>query len=856
MGRLSYQFASKIAWREMRSSLGRFLFVVLSVAIGVAALVGVRSFSSAFRVTLLERSRSIMAADLSARTSQQPTLVQTEGLNAVGYQGIRVTPVTELLSMAAAERSGTPQLVSVKAVDPSAYPFYGTVDLEPAGALSNVLNANTIVVAPELLTRMTLHVGDSLKIGNKFFTIAALVTNEPDRLSGAFVGGPRVLMSRQGLTESGLLIPGTHADQRFLFKFPSAGRGVASQEAITALKERLARFLPDAQITDYRETNPELTAGLDQATSMLSLIGLVAVVLGAVGVAMAMRAHLVQRLDTIAVMRSLGATSSEIIKIHLLQTLSLGLIGSVLGVLLGFFVQLAFPALLGTLVNLKPEFHFDGHAILAGLAAGVGTTLLFSLPPLLDIRNVSPSLILRRAVDNSDETFAAGLLRRFRKNIVQMLALLVILISLSLLAARISNSSEIGRWFAIGLIAVLVILFLASFLVLGALRFLLAQSRLQMPSALRHGLANLYRPGNPSASLLAALGIGVMQIMIVFLTQHAVVQRLQVNFDSDLPNLFLIDIANDQIDGMRILLQSTPGILATPELLPIVSSHIMAVDGTAAGQIKMENISLTYMDELPAGATVTQGSWWTPQLAQSAPTRPLVAVTKSRADSLGLHLGSNIKFATTTKDFEATVVAFTKSDGQHAYSRADFILPRSLLGDESAVWYGGVHIVPSGLAPLKRDLYTVYPTVTVVDVAQALETVRSIVIQTIKVVQFLAAFSIFAGVVILASAIAGTRFRRIRETVVLKTLGASRARVITIFSIEFAVLGLVAGLVGIIFANIIVYFVLQGLGIPSQIEWLLNFVGLLLTATLAVGTGWVACLRILGQKPLEILREE
>ena len=856
MAGLSYKFAAKIAWREMRSSLGKFLFVVLSVAIGVAALVGVRSFSSAFRGTLLERSRSIMAADLSARTAQQPTLVQTEGLNAVGYQGIRITPVTELLSMAAAERTAAPQLVSVKAVDPSAYPFYGTVQLEPAGPLANVLNANTIVVAPELLTRMALRVGDQLKIGTKPFTIAALVINEPDRLSGGFIDGPRVLMSRQGLTESGLLIPGTHADQRYLFKFPAGGRGAASEEAITELKLRLARFLPDAQITDYRETNPELTTALDQATSMLSLIGLVAVVLGAVGVAMAMRAHLVQRLDTIAVMRSLGATSSEIIKIHLLQTLSLGIVGSLLGVILGIFVQLAFPALLGTLVNIRPPFHLDPHAILVGLAAGVGTTLLFSLPPLLDIRNVSPSLILRRAVDTTDETFAAGLLRRFRKNIIQILALVIILISLSLLAARISNSSEIGKWFAFGLIAVLLVLFLASFLVLGALRLLLAQTRLQLPSTLRHGLANLYRPGNPSASLLAALGIGVMQIMIVFLTQHAVVQRLQVNSASDLPNLFLIDIANDQIDGMRILLQSTPGIITTPELLPIVSSHIMSIDGTAAGQIKMENINLTYMDDLPAGATVTEGSWWTAEQAQGAPAHAMVAVAKNRADNLGIHLGSTIKFATQTKDVEATVAAFTKSDGQHAYSRADFILPRSLLGQESAVWYGGVRVAASGLEPLKRDLYTVYPTVTVVDVAQALETVRSIVVQTIKVVQFLAAFSIFAGAVILASAIAGTRFRRIRETVVLKTLGASRARVISIFSIEFAVLGLVAGLVGIVFANVIVYLVLRALGIPSRIEWLLNLVGLVLTAGLAIGTGWIACLRILSQKPLEILREE
>ena len=229
---------------------------------------------------------------------------------------------------------------------------------------------------------------------------------------------------------------------------------------------------------------------------------------------------------------------------------------------------------------------------------------------------------------------------------------------------------------------------------------------------------------------------------------------------------------------------------------------------------------------------------------------------KNQADRLGLHLGSTITFTTQGKQFDVAVAALTKSDGQHAYSRADFILPPLSLAGQPTIWYGGVHAEPSRVGELQRDLYRVFPTVTVINVAQALETIRSLVIQIIYVVQFLAGFSIFAGIVILASSIAGTRYRRIREVVVLKTLGATRTRIATIFSIEFAVLGVVAGLVGIVFADIIVHYLLRTLTIPSRLEWGWNLLALALTAALTVATGWIASHRILGQKPLEVLREE
>jgi putative ABC transport system permease protein len=847
---LSWTSAAKIASREMRSSRGKFFFVILSVAIGVAALTGVRGFSSSFRATLLDRARSIMAADLAARMFQQPTPDELKGMAAIDATGVQTTVVTEMLSMASSPSSPDPLLVSLKAIDPALYPFYGEVELAPAMSLKEALGPHSVAVGDDLLLRLGLHVGDPLKLGGQIFRIAATVVNEPDRLSGNFAAGPRVLITRDALEATGLLAPGSHATQRFLFRVPKPGNGrPISDAAVADLKLRLEKLLPEAQLTDYRETNPALTQGLDRATSLLSLMSLVALVLGAVGVAMAMRAHLQQRLDTIAIMKSLGARSGQIMKIYLLQTLLLGLAGGVLGVLFGVAVQLAFPA----------DLHIQPRAIFIGLGAGVLTTLLFTLPPLLDIRGVRPILILRRAVEENDDPFVSAIVKKITKNLAQIAATVLILVGLAAIATTLSDSAQVGRVFSLGLVVVLLVLLAASAAVLAGLRFFLNRTRLHLPSSLRHGLANLYRPGNPSAALLAALGMGVMQIMTVYLVQQAVVSELHISSAPNLPNVFLVDIANPEIAGMRRLLSTQPGVTAPPELVPVVASRIEGINGIPAEQANLKNfpkrmlrsVNLTWAHDAPPGTVVVSGSWWKPE-----ETGTVVAVAQQQAERLGVKVGSTITFAAQDTQLTARVVALTHVDGQHAFSRAEFTLPEAALKGLPTVWYGGVHVAPAQVSAFQRALYLAYPTVTVINVAQALETVRAVVIQITYVIQFLAAFSIFAGVIILASSIAGTKYRRIREVVVLKTLGATRSRIATIFSIEFAVLGLVAGLVGIFFANLIARTLLHQLSVVYRVEWLWCSAALLGTAALTVATGWVASHKILGQKPLEVLREE
>ena len=864
MPSLSYATAARIAAREMRNSRGKFFFVLLSVAIGVAALTGVRGFSSSFRGTLLLKARSIMAGDLAARTFAQLTPAEARSIDQLRSNGVQTTTVVEMLSMASSPTSPDPLLVSIKAVDPAVYPFYGSVDLAPALTLPAALTPTSIAVGDDLLMRLNLHVGDSIKLGNRSFRIAATVENEPDRLSSSFTVGPRVLLSRAALESTGLLAPGNRATERVLFKLPPAAAGApVSDAAVAGLKSKLVAALPEAQISDYRESSPAITNGLDGATSLLSLMSMVALVLGAVGVAMAMRAHLQQRLDTIAIMKSLGARSSQIIRIYLLQTLFLGAMGGILGIAGGVAVQLAFPLFLSRLINIPPEFHLQPAAILTGLGAGTLITLLFTLPPLLDIRGVRPILILRRHVEDSDsdDPFIHAAARAIYSNSAQILATLLILGGLAAIAMTLSDSFQVGKWFSIGLVLVLIVLLGASAALLAALKALLNRTRLHLPSALRHGLANLYRPGNPSAAMLAALGLGIMQIMTVYLVQKDAVEEMNISAAPNIPNVFLVDISDSEIAGVKSLLHAQTSITAPPELLPVTAARISSVDGVSAADLKLHNlprralrsVNLTWNDAIPAGTRVSEGAWWQP-----GDPKPVVAVSQGMANRLGLHIGSAVTFDAQDRSIPATVVAITRANGQHAYSRAEFTLNRAALDGLPIIWYGGIHVVPAQVPQLERVLNRAYPTITIINVAEVVESVRTVVIQIIYVVQFLAAFSIFAGIVILASSIAGTKYRRIREVVVLKTLGATRARIATTFSIEFAVLGLVSGAVGIAFANFIAWALERytPMNLTFKTNLPLNLAALLTAAVLTVATGWIASHRILGQKPLEVLREE
>jgi putative ABC transport system permease protein len=862
---LSWKRAGAIGWRDLKSAPGKFGFVVLSVAVGVAALVGVRGFSDSFRKTLGAEARSLMAGDLSARIFHEPTAEDKGKIAAILQKdggGIRSTWVTETISMASVPPDPVPLLVSLKAVDPAEYPFYGTAELEPAMSLRDALQGDSAVVAEEFLIRLNAQVGQTLRLGGRSFRIVAVLKQEPDRMTAGAGMGPRVMISRAALATTGLIAPGSRASQRLLMKLPegkATGLKTATAAGVdaVAMRKQLEDALPDAQVMDFREGNPALSQGLDNSTAILSLICLVAMVLGAIGVAMAMHAHLEQRMDMLAILKAVGAGSGDLLRIFLLQTLGLGLAGGLLGVAAGVGVMAALPAVFGNLLPVHATLEFPWRSVAAGLGTGLLTTLLFCLPPLLDVRGVRPVLVLRRLVEPGPEGIGGWFARWWARRL-QIGISVVVVAALGGIAWALSDSAKVGGWFAFLFAAALLVLLAMAAVALRTLRFLLNRVRLRLPSFLRHGLANLYRPGNQSAAVLAALGTGVMLILAVFLMQAALLRDLRETASPKLPNIFLIDVTTDEVAGVKDFFAHQTGVNQALDLMPVVTGKFVSLNGKTLDQMKeqhfprrmLENAELSWADAPPDGDKVTQGKWWTDGIANE------LAVGSGVAERLHLGVGSAVELETGGIARTLKVTAIYRADGQHIASRVSFVLPSGQLKDQPATWYGGAHIDPKQVGAMERALFQAYPTVTVINLADVLERIESVVNQITFVVRFLAGFSIFAGLMILASSIASTRFRRMQEAVVLKTLGATRMRIVRTFSVEFSVLGLLAGSVGVVFANILTRVLLHRLEVGFHIEWAATLIALAGTAALATATGWIASYRVLGLRPLEVLREE
>ena len=850
---LSWQRAAAIGWRDLKSAPGKFGFVVLSVAVGVAALVGVRGFSESFRKTLGTESRALMAGDLSARLFHLPTAEDRRKIAAIEKTDggtIQSTWVTETVSMASVPPDPVPLLVALKAVDPTQYPYYGTAELEPALSLKQALAGNSAVVAEEFLIRLNAKVGQTLRLGGKNFTITAVLKQEPDRLTAGAGIGPRVMISQASLQQTGLIIAGSRASQRLLMKLPA-------QIDPVKLRKDVEQALPDAQVMDFREGNPALSQGLENSTAILSLICLVSMVLGAIGVAMAMHAHLEQRMDMLAILKAVGAGSGDLLRIFLLQTLGLGLAGGLVGAAAGVGVMAALPAVFGSLLPVHASLEFPWKSVAAGLGTGLLTTLLFCLPPLLDVRNVRPVLVLRRLVEAGPDGIGGWFARWWQRRLQLGFSVLVVA-ALGGIAWGLSDSAKVGTWFAVLFTAALLFLLAMSAIALASLRFLLNRVRLGLPSFLRHGLANLYRPGNQSAAVLAALGTGVMLILAVFLMQAALLRDLRETASPKLPNVFLIDMTSDEIAGVKNFFAHQIGAAGGLDLMPLFTGRFVSLNGKTLEQLEgqhfprrmLESARLSYADSPPDGDKVLQGKWWTKNDAAE------IAMGTGVSERLHLGVGSPVQLEIGGKVLSLKVTAIYRSDGQHLGSEVAFVVPSALAKDETATWYGGAHISPKQVAAMERGLFTLYPTITVINLADVLDRIESVVNQITFVVRFLAGFSIFAGLTILASSIASTRFRRMREAVVLKTLGATRMRIVRTFSVEFSVLGLLAGSVGVVFANLLTRVLLEKLEVSFHIEWNATLVALVGTALLATATGWLASYRILGLRPLEVLREE
>ncbi|MBV9766122.1 MAG: ABC transporter permease [Acidobacteriaceae bacterium] len=839
--------ASKIAWRDLHASPAKFIFVILAVAIGVAALSGVKGFGYAFNGMLLKNAKQLIAADLQMQTWNEPTPDQIHKIEQISRQHGSLTRVTETISMAASARQHIPQMVSVKGVDPRVYPFYGTLALTPSQPLRQLLkDDSSAVVTPELLLRLKVAPGDTIRLGGKDYKITGILVTEPDRLASGFGPGMRVLMSRAGLDRTGLIQFGSRAAQRFLFKLnPNTN--------LDSVKTQLKSVVPRMFLSDYREGSPIVGKAIDNTTTFLSLISLIALIVGALGVAMAMYSHLQQRMDTIAVIKALGGRAKQVMQIYLIQTLWLGVAGGLIGVAIGALVQKSFPWLIQQVFSLLPQVPWDWSFSLQGMSLGILATLLFTVPPLLSVRNIRPSLVFRR---NMTEASLENR-RRWREQLPTLAGVLLILACFSLIAAWLSGSWRMGSYFIAGLAASILALAGVAAVLLLTMRWLVRIWHAKLPPPFRHGFANLYRPGNQARSVLVALGIGVMFILTTYLLQRTVLRQVTSEAPGREGNVFLLDIRNSS--EVTKLIEAQPGVKGKVELVGYIMARMLQKNGVPAEKLPLTNIRkdqlqlirITTAEARPDSLDLKQGRWWTPSSAD-----PQLAVSEEAQRDFHLKLGDRLQFQVAGRTMNAPLVAVFHRE-ERAPVRYDLVFPQLGLQGLPVVYYGAVHVDPAQIPQVEETVFEHFPTVTVMNLADVLKRIQEAVDQVALVVRFLALFAIFAGIVILTSSIAGTRYRRIREVAILKTLGGTKQKIAGIFSVEFSILGAVSGLVGGVLANVFTRIVSDKfIDAPFDFDWLSLLIVMIGTALLANAAGWLASARILDQRPLEVLRGE
>ncbi|MBI2822677.1 MAG: ABC transporter permease [Acidobacteria bacterium] len=887
-------FTLKMALREFRSSWRNFIFPVIAIAIGVGAVTGVQGLSRGLQRALLREARKLIAADLRLRSSAPPASEETAALAALSRNGAEISRVIETVSMVgtgqqedlqaasrardrvvpgdleydwksvlkdeedragpsadqrrtdapAAAQPRPPVLVSLKAVE-AGYPYFGSIELQPAGALQEILK-DSAVVSPDLLLRLDRKVGDLLRIGDIELPIGAVLVQEPDRLASGVEFGPRVLLSRQSLERTGLIQFGSRASYIYLVRLPE--RGLSVDAARNLVRSYTERF----RMSDYRDPNPRLSRGLERMTSFLSLTGLLALLVGGLGVALAMHAYLQQKLDNIAILKSLGGRSGQILRIYLAQTWIIALLGSLLGLAAGLAMQSFLPLLLHGLLELNTRVEWSGAVFLQGLAVGLLATSALVLPALLAIREVKAAEVFRRDVEGGALRWSGRARQWTRIGPVFAVNLAVI----GAVASWVADSWRRG----FGFVAVLVVL-LSLFAIVGRLMFHVpgALSRWRSLS-LRHGLANLRRPGSQAVLTFAALAMGVTLTLTIYLLQTSLLRELVRSAPPDFPNLILIGISDDQHRGIWTYLRSAPGVVDPGEPVAAAPGRLISVDGEPASdraggeggrRFSRIDFSLTWAREMPPDTTLVRGEWWTGQ-----PHTPEVSVGQFAAESLRLEPGSRLVFLSAGKTIEGIVANVRETDSLRPGANNQFIFSPGALDGLPLTYVANVRVDPAALPLLQKGLFERFPGVTSINILEMVTVIQQLVDRISLIIQFVAAFAIAAAVAVLASSVASSRQRRLREAVLLKTLGATRRKVAAIHLVEFATTGLLAGVAGTLCASGLTSFLLDRLfDTRYQFHWGPSTAAVGATVLLVAATGWLAGRSALQHKPLEVLRE-
>ncbi|MDQ3803405.1 MAG: FtsX-like permease family protein [Acidobacteriota bacterium] len=839
------KFILNMARRELRASWKRLLFFFLCVGVGVGSIVALRSMIQNLNRAVAGEARALMTADVQVDSTREwpaGTLAKIDAVARPPLVEARTETVEAPTMLRPADESREGALmVELKGIEPP-FPLYGDFRLADGGAFDHSLLAGGgAVVAPLLLERLDLKVGDRVKVGEKTFEIRGVTEQEPGG-GGGFRLGPRVFVERKGVEEAGVTGFGSRARRRMLFR---AGEG-RTEELVARLRGELGNNL--VGVRSYRDSEESMGEQFARAENYLSLTGLVVLVLGGIGVSSVTRVFVEQRKKSIAILKCVGATGRRLTAAYLAQVAALGVAGSVLGVILAkaalVFVRARFSE------SLPPNMAYDlqAGAVAQGLGLGLLISLLFSALPLLRIRHVKPNLLLREA--------DAQLPRRWL-DVWRWAVSLVVVAGLMFLTSWQAGSVKVGVFFLAGLGLTAALLYLGAWLLIHLVR----RARGLGTFSMRQAVNSLHRPGNQTRVVVMAVGLGAFLVIAVQAVQSNLLDEFDLTRRGNLPNMYLLDVQKDQVEGVRRIVSETTG--ASAELIPTLRARIVAVDGREidldAPELRRERGRLgreyivTYRPRLEYNETVVGGKFWD----ETPSPEPEVSVEEGMRGVAGIDLGGTVTFDILGRKLTARVTSVRRVDWRNSRTGFLVLFRPGALDNAPQTFIGGVDgpEAEPERARFQRALLDAYPNVSIIDVADIVRGAGRVLSNITLAVSFVGGFVFLSGVLILAGSIAMTKFQRVYESAVLRTLGAQRRTLLAILLGEYGLLGLVAGTIGAAAANALSYAVAVYV---FDIRWAFapaaNLFGVAATVLLVCAVGALSSLDVLTRKPLSILR--
>ena len=855
-----------MAAREVRASWRRLLFFFVCVAVGVGAIVALRSIIQSVRTGLSREARTIVGGDVAISTNRPMTgdvRTALESAIAAAPVSARVDSISTptMARPESGEGAAAAKMVELRGVG-AAFPLYGTLTLENGQAYSHDLLAHRgALVRPELLAQLGIAVGDRIVIGGQAYTIRGVISEEPGRRAGSFSLGSRVLVDIDDLRASGLLSYGSRATYEILLKMPAS--------AVTGFATTIRNSFRDRFIgvRTYRSTEDAIGNDMARAENHLSLVGFVILVLGGIGVWSVTRVFVRQKVKSVAILKCLGATTRQVLAAYVAQVLLLGMAGSALGVLLAAGGIAAIPPSVGSALGVS-SYGLTASAVVQGVSVGILVSLLFSVVPLLEVRRVKPLLLIRGGLSTLGPPRAwwtsVGIRDRLsRVDRLQAAAAVVMGAGLIAIASWQAASVRVGAVVVIGFAAVAVVLNAAGAGVIYAVRPI-ARSK-SFP--LRHGVLSLGRPGNQTRVILLAVGLGSFFVIGVRALQTNLLQQFSVQLSESGADMFLIEILPDQVDRVRSFLEARKAPdSGPPRLIPVLRARVTGVrSGTDSEFRDMRNrgreYTITYRDHLEPNESVISGAFWPPNapLPENAPEVE-VSIEENIHDNFRVNVGDVMQFDVLGRVLPARVTSIRKVQWEDARNGGFmFVFRPGPFARAPQTWIGILRAPqdPTARGEFQRDLATAFPNVSAIDVREILVTVQKAVRAITIAISVVGGIALGSGILILIGAVAMTKFQRVYEAAILRTLGASTRMLGTMLAFEYATLGLLAGLVGAAGAMAFSWAVCRHvLDIPWRPQPLVSVAGMAITALLVGVVGVGASYDVLRKKPLGTLRAE